>query len=91
MRMETGTFELRDNDMMMRVLTDAEINEVAGGVGAAAVSATAISGAGSSLTTIASTFSLSTTNTAASANIAVEWRPTGPNNAAQVAAAAAVA
>ena len=26
MRMETGTFELRDNDMMMRALTDAEIN-----------------------------------------------------------------
>jgi hypothetical protein len=32
MRTETGTFELRDNDMMMRELTYAETNEVAGGV-----------------------------------------------------------
>jgi len=90
MRMETGTFELRGNDMMMRELTDAEINEVAGGAGSAAVSAIAISGAGSSLTTLASNFALSTSNTTASASIAVEWRPTGPNNAAQVAAAASV-
>ena len=33
MRYETGTFELRDNDMMMRELSSAETDEVVGGTG----------------------------------------------------------
>jgi len=37
MRIETGTFELRDNDMMMRELTYAEMSEVVGGEGVASV------------------------------------------------------
>jgi hypothetical protein len=37
MRTETGTFELRDNDMMMRELTYAETSEVVGGEGVASV------------------------------------------------------
>ena len=37
MRYETGTFELRDNDMMMRELSSAELDMVSGG--GAAVSA----------------------------------------------------
>ena len=37
MRTETGAFELRDNDMMMRELTYAETSEVVGGEGVASV------------------------------------------------------
>jgi hypothetical protein len=37
MRTETGTFELRDNNMMMRELTYAETSEVVGGEGVASV------------------------------------------------------
>src|SRR5207253_991294 len=50
MRYETGTFELRDNDMMMRELSSAETDEVVGGVGTAEVIALTRSGAGSTLT-----------------------------------------
>ena len=89
--METGTFELRGNDMIMRVLTDAEINEVAGGVGAAAVSASQTSGAGSTLATNGSVV-LNTANTAATAIItANSIVATGANNLLTLAAAAAVA
>jgi hypothetical protein len=37
MRTETGTFELRDDDMMMRELAYAEMSEVVGGEGVASV------------------------------------------------------
>jgi hypothetical protein len=37
MRTETGAFELRDNDIMMRELTYAETSEVVGGEGVASV------------------------------------------------------
>jgi hypothetical protein len=80
MRTETGTFELRDNDMMMRELTYAETNEVAGGVGTAQVVGTAQSGAGSSITTNSGTFTLATSNTTATAAIAGNFHVTGPNN-----------
>ena len=66
MRMETGTFELRDNDMMMRALTDAEINRVAGGIGTATVVVDSQSGPGSSQTATAN-FTLVTSNTTAAA------------------------
>jgi hypothetical protein len=56
MRYETGTFELRGNDMMMRELTSAETDEVVGGIGFASVSAFSQSGAGSSLGTTGSLF-----------------------------------
>jgi hypothetical protein len=79
MRMETGTFELRDNDMMMRALTDAEINEVAGGVGTAVATAVSISGAGSTQT-VNGTANLATTNTSASASINSTSTSAGANN-----------
>ena len=50
MRYETGTFELRDNDMMMRELSSAETDEVVGGPEHAAVAVVTASGAGSTLT-----------------------------------------
>jgi hypothetical protein len=80
MRIETGTFELRDQDMMMRELTFAETNEVAGGVGQASVVAQATSGAGSTLTTSGGVFALTTTNTTAAAAIATNFAATGANN-----------
>ena len=46
MRYETGTFELRDNDMMMRELSSAETSEVAGGLGVALLTEVAVSGTG---------------------------------------------
>jgi len=90
MRIETGTFELRDNDMMMRELTSAETNEVAGGVGTAQVVALAQSGAGSTLTASGS-FTTATTNTSAVAAIAATFAATGANNTLILAAAASTA
>ena len=90
MRYETGTFELRDNDMMMRELSSAETDEVAGGVGTAAVTALTASGAGSSLTSSGGSFTLATTNTSALAVISGSFAVTGPNNAVAMTAAAAV-
>jgi hypothetical protein len=66
MRIETETFELRDNDM--RELTYAETNEVAGGVGTGLVQAVFSSGAGSSQN-VAIAAAISVTNTTASAAI----------------------
>jgi hypothetical protein len=70
MRYKTDTFELRDNGTIMRELSSAETNEVAGGTGLASVSAflEAI-GTGSSAHTTSSGFSLSATNTSAAGNI----------------------
>jgi hypothetical protein len=80
MRTETGTFELRGDDMMMRELTYAETNEVAGGTGNAFVFASQTSGAASS-SLLSGNFTVSTTNTTAlaaiSANNIVE---AGANN-----------
>ena len=84
MKYETGTFELRDNGMMMRELTSAETNEVAGGTGFAFVSAALQAGpnsgggTGSSAFTFGSTgFSLSANNTSASANIFMQVSAVG--------------
>jgi hypothetical protein len=49
MRREIGTFELCDNDLMMRDLSSAETDEVVGGTGFATVTAFTVSGAGSSI------------------------------------------
>ena len=89
MRYETGTFELRDNDMMMRELSSAETDEVAGGVGIASVSSTVASGAGSTLTANGS-FTVATTNSSALAVITESIAATGPNNAAALSAFAQV-
>src|SRR5262249_24086489 len=80
MRYETGTFELRDNDMMMRELSSAETDEVAGGVGIAAISAQAQSGAGSTLPTRNGAFALATTNSSATAALATNVAATVDNN-----------
>jgi len=80
MRTETGTFELRDNDMVMRELTYAETSEVVGGVGTAEVLAATQSGAGSSLTSRNGAFTLATTNTSAVAVISASFAATGANN-----------
>jgi hypothetical protein len=90
MRIETGTFDLRDNDMMMRELTSAETNEVAGGVGTAEVVAVAQSGAGSTLTTTNGVFALATTNTSAVAVIQANFAATGANNTVALATLAQV-
>ena len=91
MRYETGTFELRDNDMMVRELSSAETDEVAGGVGTAIVEAAASSsGAGSSLVSNHGSFTLATTNTSALAAISGSFAVTGPHNTIAMAAAAAV-
>jgi hypothetical protein len=90
MRTETGTFELRGDDMMMRELTYAETNEVAGGTGSAFVFASQTSGAASS-SLLSGNFTVSTTNTTAlafiSANNIVE---AGANNALNLQAFAQV-
>jgi hypothetical protein len=80
MRHETGTFELRDNDMMMRELSSAETDEVVGGVGTAAVTVATQSGAGSTLTTSNGAFTLATTNTSAVAAVSANFAATGANN-----------
>jgi hypothetical protein len=90
MRYEAGTFELRDNDMMMRELSSAETDEVVGGVGTALVSAVAQSGAGSSLTSQGGAFALATSNTTATAAIASNFAVTGANNAIAMTAIAVV-
>ena len=84
MRYETGTFELRDNDMMMRELSSAETDEVVGGSGTANVSAALTSfGAGSSAVSIfPSFFSLVTSNTSASAFIVFTASAVGVNQMA---------
>jgi hypothetical protein len=89
MRTETGTFELCDNDMMIRELTSAKTNEVVGGVGTATVSSLARSGAGSTLS-VSGTFTLATTNTSAFAAISETVSATGPNNRLSIAASASV-
>jgi hypothetical protein len=89
MRIETGTFELRD-DMMIRELTYAETNEVAGGTGFASVSAIVQSGAGSTLVSSNTFFSLATSNTSASAFIAANFAASGANNRVSLSAHAEV-
>ena len=80
MKYETGTFELRGNDMMMRELTSAETDEVVGGTGFASVSAFTQSGAGSSVSASGSAF-LFTSNTTASASISLTTTAlSGANN-----------
>jgi hypothetical protein len=91
MRIETGTFELRNNDMMMRELTSAETNEVSGGVGNASVVGIAQSGAGSTLTTTGGAFTLATTNTSGVAAISTNFAATGAANTLVLAAAASTA
>jgi len=90
MTTETGTFELRDNDMMMRELTYAETNEVAGGTGFASVSAFQQSGSASS-SFLSGNFSVSTTNTSASAFISANnIAEAGANNQLALSAFASV-
>jgi hypothetical protein len=90
MRYETGTFELRDNDMMMRELSSAETDEVVGGLGTAEVVALTQSGAGSTLTSSNGAFTLATTNTSALAAISGNFAATGANNTIALAAIAIV-
>jgi len=80
MKFETGTFELRDNDMMMRELSSAETNEVAGGLGLAALLEISASGTGSSQT-VSGSFNLATTNTSASASLNENISAIGTQNA----------
>ena len=83
MRYETGTFELRDNDMMMRELSSAETDEVVGGAGTATVAVETASGAGSTLTATG-LISLSTSDTSASAMINALLAATGPTNLVRI-------
>ena len=79
MRYETGTFELRDNDMMMRELSSAETSEVAGGLGVALLTEVAVSGTGSSLS-VSGPVNLATTNTSAFASLSQMISATGTQN-----------
>jgi hypothetical protein len=79
MRYETGTFELRDNDVMMRELSSAETDEVVGGLGLALLTEVAVSGTGSSLT-ISGPVNLSTTNTSAFVSLSQMISATGTQN-----------
>jgi len=90
MRHETGTFELRDNDMMIRELSSAETDEVVGGVGTAEVVAITQSGAGSTLTSSNGAFTLATTNTSALAAISANFAAPGANNVIAMEAVAIV-
>ncbi len=72
------TFELRDNDMVMRELSSSETNEVTGGIGVALVQASSASGAGSSQTVNISAL-LQTTNTSATAEIVAGITSSGSN------------
>jgi hypothetical protein len=90
MRYETGTFELRDNDMMMRELSSAETDEVVGGLGTAQVVALTQSGAGSTLTSSNGAFLVATTNTSAVAAISGNFAATGANNTIAMSAIAIV-
>ena len=86
MRYETGTFELRDNDMVMRELSSSETNEVTGGTGLAFVSATLVSGPSSSAFTTqpGTNFSLSTGPTFAAGAINMNISAFGPNVSASL-------
>jgi hypothetical protein len=90
MRYETYTLDLHDNDMMMRELSSAEMDEVVGGVGTALVQAVSQSGAGSTLS-VTINAALATSNTSAAAAIAAGISATGANNAVALLAAASVA
>jgi hypothetical protein len=79
MRYETGTFELRDNDVMMRELSSAETDEVVGGLGLALLTEVAVSGTGSSLT-ISGPVNLTTTNTSAFVSLSQMISATGTQN-----------
>jgi hypothetical protein len=68
MRYDKGTFELRDNDIMMRDLSSAETDQVVGGSGIATVTSFSTSAAGSSIVTVGS-WNLATSGTTASADI----------------------
>jgi hypothetical protein len=90
MRYETYTLELHDNDMIMRELSSAEMDEVVGGVGTAIVQAASQSGAGSTLS-VTINAALATSNTSAVAAIAAGISATGANNLVTLAAVAQVA
>jgi hypothetical protein len=79
MSYETGTFELRDNDMMMPELSSAETNEVAGGLGVAVVLEISASGPGSSQT-VSGSNNVATTNTSAFASLTQMISATGTQN-----------
>jgi len=79
MKFETGTFELRGNDMMMRELSSAETSEVAGGVGVALLTEIAVSGTGSSLT-VSGPVNLTTSDTSAFASLSQTISATGTQN-----------
>jgi hypothetical protein len=89
MKFETGTFELRDNDMMMRELSSAETNEVAGGLGLAVLTEALASGTGSSLS-VSGSFALSTSNTSASAALLQNISAIGTQNALAILVSASV-
>jgi len=89
MRSETYTFELRDNDTVIRELSASETNEVTGGIGNAAVAATAHSGAGSAAV-VGISAALVTSNTTAAAAIVANISAVGLNNTFGLAAAASV-
>jgi hypothetical protein len=79
MRYETGTFELRDNDVMMRELSSAETDEVVGGLALALFTEVAVSGTGSSLT-ISGPVNLATTDTSAFVSLSQMISATGTQN-----------
>jgi len=79
MRYETGTFELRDDDVTMRELSSAETDEVVGGLGLALLTEVAVSGTGSSLT-ISGPVNLTTTNTSAFVSLSQMISATGTQN-----------
>ena len=80
MKYETGTFELRDNEMMMRELSSAETNEVAGGTGTVALTAaTQSTGAGSAIS-INADYAFATSSNTAVAALSASVAATGPNN-----------
>jgi hypothetical protein len=89
MRCETGTFELRDNDMMMRELTSAETNEVAGGTGTASVAASSSSGPGG-LLIISGSLSLVTADFFASGAESLSIAAFGVNNTVTMSSTATV-
>ena len=89
MRYETGTFELRDNDTIVRELSSNETNEVAGGQGTALLQLVAQSGTGSTLN-ISDAFVVASSNTAAAAAISASVAATGSNNHIAIAMQTAV-
>ena len=89
MRTLTETFDLHGNDMYVRELTSDETNEVAGGLGTAAVQLTGQTGAASTLT-INGTATLATTNTTALAILTANVAATGANNTVSLVSVATV-